>query len=98
MESLVTAVLYVGVALLVPLLVVIPLLLLEYLRTDDARDARLTGHSTDTSPPGRVGDAAAVTDRVSPSDTETVPCRACGTVNEPEYTFCRECADHLAGR
>lgn len=98
MESLVTAILYVGVVMLVPLLVAIPLLLLEYLRSDDARNSRFAGHSTDTSPPGRVGDAAAVTGRESGTDAETVPCRSCGTVNESEYTFCWECADPLAGR
>ena len=84
--------------MLVPLLVVIPLLLLEYLRSDDAPDRHLTGHSTDTSPPGRVNDAGAMTDRESATDAETVPCRSCGTVNQSEYTFCWECADPLAGR
>ncbi|WP_135535288.1 MULTISPECIES: hypothetical protein [Halostella] len=98
MESFVTVILYVGVVMLVPLLVVIPLLLLEYLRSDDTSERRLAGRSTDTAPPGHVGDSAATTGRQSSTDAETVSCRSCGTVNESMYTFCWDCADPLAGR
>lgn len=98
MESLVTAILYVGVVILVPLLVVIPLLLLEYVRSEDATDRRLSGRSTDASPGGRVTDSTVAAVRSGTTDDRTVSCRSCGAVNETGYTFCRECTDLIAGR
>ncbi|WP_135819583.1 DUF7577 domain-containing protein [Halostella litorea] len=92
MNALVTAVLYAGVVVLVPLLVVLPLLLLERSR-DDGRS--LPNRAAGSGFP-RTSD-----ERSRGSDDgagDAVACRTCGALNGAEYTFCHECTDRLGGR
>jgi hypothetical protein len=96
MSTLVTAVLYAGIVVLVPLLVVLPLLLLERRRKDGG--ASLSEPSAGAGFPGTTDDRARRRDADGSTGSESVACRACGALNGAEYTFCRECADSLAGR
>ncbi|NHN49748.1 hypothetical protein G9464_19445 [Halostella sp. JP-L12] len=96
MDTLVHAVLYVGVILLVPLSVLVPLLALEYVRDDGPTEPRLSDPPRNVSSGNGLSALAATGAAESASDA--VACRTCGAVNEGRYTFCRECADNLAGR
>ena len=96
MDTIVHAVLYVGVILLVPLSILVPLLLLEYVRGDRRAEARLSDPPRNVAPGSGLSDGGA--SRGAAGATDAVACRTCGAVNEGGYTFCRECADNLAGR
>ena len=96
MDTIVHAVLYVGVILLVPLSILLPLLLLEYVRGGKRAEARLSNPPRNLAPGGGLSAGAAASGAASADDA--VACRTCGAVNEGDYTFCRECTDNLAGR
>ena len=97
MDSLVHAVLYVGVILLVPLSILVPLFLLEYVRGGRRAETRLSNPPRNAAPGGGLSDGGAAS-RGAANASDTIACRTCGTVNEGNYAFCRECADNLAGR
>lgn len=96
MDTIVHAVLYVGVILLVPLSILAPLFLLEYLRGDRRAEARLSNPPRNVSPGSGLSDGSG--SRSAAGANDAVACRTCGAVNDGGYTFCRECADNLAGR
>ena len=96
MNALVTAVLYAGVVILVPLLVVLPLLLLERRRKNGG--THLSEPSAGTGFPGTAGDRARRRNDERSDGSDAVACRVCGALNDAEYTFCRECADPLGER
>ncbi|WP_121823468.1 DUF7577 domain-containing protein [Halostella salina] len=96
MSAIVTAVLYAGVVVLVPLLVVLPILLLERRREDGG--AGLTDTSSGAVFRGGADDRSNGSDHGESEASDAVACRTCGELNGADYTFCRECAEPLAGR
>lgn len=96
MSTVITAVLYAGIVVLVPLLVVLPLLLLERRREDGG--AGLTDTSSGALFRGRTDDRPDGAGHERAAESDAVACRTCGALNGADYTFCRECAEPLAGR
>jgi len=97
MDALVHAVLYAGVILLVPLSILVPLFLLEYVRGGRRAEARLSNPPRNAATGRGLSDGGAAS-RGAANVNDAVACRTCGAVNEGNYTFYRECADNLAGR